>query len=112
MRSGHTHDIRKGGDCRCHDVEFAEHRRRKDVHARIMLEQEFSDVAAAHMRGPAQGRFEISVAPVDGPIDQPWFFGQHCFHRGEISVSGNHEALNASASKLRMVLGEVGYVIG
>ena len=49
MRSGHVHNIRKGGDCGFHDVEFAKHRRRKDVHARIVLEQVFRDVAAAHV---------------------------------------------------------------
>src|SRR5215471_6993384 len=112
MRSGHVHNVRESTDCRFHDVEFAEHRRCKDVHARIMLEQEFSDIAATHVRRSAQSRFEISLTPVNGPVNQIWFFGQHCFYRREISVPGNNEALYASAIELRMVLGEVGYVIG
>ena len=105
------HNVRKGDDCGFHDVEFAKHRCGENVQARIVLEQVFSDVAAAHVGRPAQSRFEISVAPVDGPVDQIWFFGQHCFHRGEISVSGNHEALHTSPIELRMVLGEVRNVI-
>ena len=105
-------NVRESTDCCFHDVEFAEHRRCKDVHARIMLEQEFSDIAATHVRRSAQSRFKISVTPVNGSVNQFWFFRQHRFHRGEISVPGNYEALYASAIELRMMLGEVGYVIG
>ena len=111
MRSAHVHNVRKGGDCRFHNVEFAEHRRRKDVQARVVVEQVFSDIASTHVGCAAQCRFEISVAPVDGPIDQLRFFGQYNFHRGEINVSCNHEALHTSAIELRVVLGEIRYIV-
>jgi len=71
-----------------------------------MLEQVFSDVAGTHVGRGAQSRFEISVASVDGPIDQVRFFDQHCFHPGKIKVSGNHEALHTRPIELQILLGE------
>jgi hypothetical protein len=53
MRPGHMHNVREGGDRRAHDVESAEHCRCEYVHARIMLEQVFGDVAAPHVGGTA-----------------------------------------------------------
>src|SRR5205814_6476419 len=92
-RSGHMHNVREGGDSRFHDVEPAKHCCCEDVHPRIMLEQVFGDVAATHVRGTAQCGFEIPIAPIDCPVDQIRFFGQHCFHRCQIDVTGNHETL-------------------
>jgi len=59
----------------------------------------------------SQSCFKISVTPVNSSVDQIWFFGQHRFHRGEISVSGNHEALHACSVELGMMLGEIRYVV-
>src|SRR6266853_536104 len=53
MRPWYVHNVGKCNDCGFHDVELAEHRRRENVHARIVLEQVFGDVAAAHMGCPA-----------------------------------------------------------
>src|SRR5436190_14547908 len=49
----YVHNVGKCNDCGFHDVELAEHRRRENVHARIVLEQVFDDVATAHMECPA-----------------------------------------------------------
>src|SRR5262249_12711915 len=94
-----------------YDVEFTEHSRRENVHTRIVLEQEFSDVAAAHVRRPAQSCFKISVTPVNGPVNQIWFFGQHRFHRRKISMSRNDEALYTRPIKLRMVLRKIRHIV-
>src|SRR5262245_1039283 len=85
------HEVRARAQCwesgerRFHDVQFAKHCCCKDVHARIVLEQEFSDIAPTHVGCSAQSCLEISLTPVDGAVNQIWFFCQHRFHRGEIS---------------------------
>jgi len=49
MWSGHVHDVRESGHRRFDDVDLAQHRCRENVHPRIVREQEFGDVAPAHV---------------------------------------------------------------
>ncbi len=76
-----------------------------------MREQEFGDVASAHVRRAAQRGFEIAIAPVDGSIDQRRIFRQHLFHRGQIEMTGDDESLHPCAIDLRIVLGKIRHVI-
>ena len=91
MRPGHVHDVRKGRDRCFHNIEFAEHRRGKDVQPRVVLEQELRDIPPPHVRRAAQRRLEIAFAPVDRTVNQPRLFCQHLLHRLEIGVARDHE---------------------
>jgi hypothetical protein len=59
-----------------------------------------------------QSRLEIPIAPIDRPVNQVWFFAQHCFYRRQIHVTGNHETLDACRIELRMVLGKIRNIVG
>src|SRR4030095_5258000 len=63
VRPRHVDDVRIGGPRRFYDVDLAEHRGGENVHPRVVLEEEFGDVAPAHVRRPTERGFEIAISP-------------------------------------------------
>src|SRR5512134_2992195 len=85
------------GKCREHsfyDIQFAEHRGRKQVDARAMLQKEFSDIPSSHVGGGAQTGFKVTATPVPCGVDKPWFLRQQFLDAIQIAMSVSYKFLN------------------
>ena len=76
MRPGCVERIGVGCERGFDNIEFAEHRRGKDVEPCAAFQQEIGDFLPPHVSCTAEGGFQIAAAPIPGCVDKGGFLSE------------------------------------
>ena len=77
-----------------------------------MFEQELCDIAPSHVGSASQSRFEISLAPIDGPVDERGIRRDHLFHGLQIEMARDDESFHPRSIDLRVVFRKIRHDVG